>query len=172
MIYRLLIIFLFAAVGISPGKAQVAYVADSAFDQELSSLLDFTVPLMTVNELQDYTEPILILDAREIEEYEVSHIPSAIHIGYDRPAFHKLDQIDKNQTIVLYCSVGYRSEKLGEKLQEMGYVNVLNLYGSIFEWANSDKPLENLEDQPTIEVHTYNKSWSQWINNPDIKKVY
>ena len=49
----------------------------------------------------------------------------------------------KSDTIVLYCSIGYRSEKIGEKLVEMGYGHVFNLYGGIFEWVNRDLPVYN-----------------------------
>lgn len=168
MIYKWLLLLGFCLT-LSLGQCQVV---DTSFDEEISSLLDFSVPTMTVDDLSDFADPILILDAREVEEYNVSHIPAAIHLGYSDPAYHKLDQIDKRQPIVLYCSVGYRSEKIGEQLLDMGFVHVYNLYGSIFEWANRGKDLENVDNNTTLKVHTYNKDWSQWINNPNIEKTW
>lgn len=160
------ILFLLCSLG---GTAQVV---SEAFDEKISSLLNYSVPIMTVEDLEAYEEPILILDAREIEEYEISHIPGAIHFGYAQPQFQKLEQIDKRQPIVLYCSIGYRSEKMGEELLEKGFVNVYNLYGSIFEWANQGKSMIDPENQPTTKIHTYNKNWSQWVDNPAIEKVW
>lgn len=163
-------VFIFLFVSILSGYTQVV---NTAFDEEISSLLDFSVPIMTVDDLDDYAEgSILILDARELEEYNISHIPRAIHLGYNDPQYDKLADIDKRQPIVLYCSVGYRSEKIGEKLKDQGFVNVYNLYGSIFEWANCGKTLLDIHDQPTKEVHTYSKKWSQWIDNPELTKVW
>lgn len=163
------IIFIFLLVQLSLVYGQVV---SEDFDKEIASLLSYSVPIMTVDDLEEYDEPLLILDAREIEEYNTSHIPSAIHFGYKNPLFHKLDQIDKKQPILLYCSVGYRSEKIGEDLLDMGYLYVYNLYGSIFEWANQGNRVVNSEDEATSKVHTYNKKWSQWIINPEIEKVW
>jgi rhodanese-related sulfurtransferase len=39
--------------------------------------------------------------------------------------------------------VGYRSEKVTEKLQKAGFTQVSNLYGGIFEWVNQGYPIVN-----------------------------
>lgn len=38
--------------------------------------------------------------------------------------------------VVLYCFIGYCSEKVVEQFWEWGFIKVYNLYGSIFEWVN------------------------------------
>ena len=131
------------------------------FDEMLQLLLSNSVPQITVEELEQM-DGVCLLDAREWEEYKVSHIEGAQHIGYDKLNKEILKNIPKEQTIVLYCSVGYRSEKIGEQLQKMGYTNVYNLYGSIFEWVNQGNPVVN-ESGTTTRVHTYNKRWSKWL---------
>jgi len=131
------------------------------FGEMLQLLLSNSVQQITVDELEQM-DGVCLLDARELEEYEISHIESAAYIGYNNLNKKVLEGIPKEQTIVLYCSVGYRSEKIGEKLQKMGYTNVYNLYGSIFEWVNQGKPVVN-ETGPTMRVHTYNKRWSKWL---------
>ena len=80
--------------------------------------------------------------------------------------------IPKEKNIVIYCSIGYRSEKIGEKLLRLGYKNVYNLYGSIFEWANEKYPLVGSNGKTTDRVHGYNKSWSKWVTNEEIKTVW
>ena len=67
--------------------------------------------------------------------------------------------------MVVYCSVGYRSERIGEKMQKMGFENVSNLYGGIFDWKNQGNTVINLNQEPTDSVHTYNRNWSQWLYN-------
>ncbi len=133
------------------------------FDEMLELLLSNSVSQITVDELEQM-DGVCLLDARELEEYEVSHIEGAQYIGYDNLNKEILKNIPKEQTIVLYCSVGYRSEKVGEQLQKMGYTNVYNLYGSIFEWVNQGNSVVN-ENGTTTRVHTYNKRWSKWLEN-------
>lgn len=143
------------------------------FDTELSQLLSFTVPLKSVKDLsKDNLKNYLLLDAREKEEFNTSHIPNAQYIGYNHFDISTLNNIDKNKPIIVYCSVGYRSEKIGEKLQKAGFKEVYNLYGSIFEWANQDGALEDAQQQPTTEIHTYNKKWSKWVFNKKYQKVW
>lgn len=136
---------------------------DKAFDEMLENLLSFSVPYITVDELKQM-DGVCLLDARELEEYEVSHIEGAQYLGYNDFNKKILENIPEEQTVVVYCSVGYRSEKIGEKLQSMGYTNVYNLYGSIFEWANQGNPVVD-KNGTTTRVHTYNKRWSKWLQN-------
>ena len=145
---------------------------DPAFNQEVQQSLQYTVPPISCEDLSANINNYIILDAREIEEFNVSHIPNAQHIGYKKFKPESLAHIEKDQRIIVYCSIGYRSEKIGEKIQEMGYSKVYNLYGSIFEWVNQGNPVVNLEGELTPNVHTYNKKWSKWVLNPKMKKVY
>lgn len=147
-------------------------VQNEAFNKKLEFLLSFSVPVIDVKELSKNQSEYLILDAREEEEFNISHIENAKHIGYDNPNFDVLADTPKDQPIILYCSVGYRSEKLGEKLKKRGFSNVKNLYGSIFEWANEDLPMIDKNGKPTKKIHTYNKKWSKWVQDGKAKKVW
>jgi len=75
----------------------------------------------------------------------------------------ELAGIDKDAPIVIYCSVGYRSEKIGEKLQKAGYKNVINLWGGIFDWANLKLPLVNEDEEKVTSVHPYDENWGRWL---------
>ncbi len=124
-----------------------------------------SVPYISVQELAMPKTNAIILDAREIKEYDVSHLKNAIYIGYD---FFELDSIQqkilsKNSQIVVYCSLGIRSEDIAEKLKKAGYTNVYNLYGGIFEWKNNDFPVYDSEKKETENVHAYNETWSKWL---------
>jgi len=152
---------LFTAFILFSANAFSQTTINQKFDEMLELLLSNSVPQITVDELEQMNGACL-LDAREWEEYEVSHIKGAQYIGYEKLNKETLKNIPKEQTIVLYCSVGYRSEKVGEQLQKMGYTNVYNLYGSIFEWVNQGNSVVN-ENGTTTRVHTYNKRWSKWL---------
>jgi rhodanese-related sulfurtransferase len=146
-------------------------VRDQAFDKTIYSMLDFNVKPISVKEASKMKEAVF-LDAREYEEYSISHIPGAIHIGFDHWEKSSVKNIDKEKTLVVYCSVGYRSEKIGKKLQDLGYNQVFNLYGSIFEWANEGLPLVTNDGSGTTQIHTYDRNWSKWISNKEISKVW
>lgn len=107
----------------------------------------------------------VLLDARELKEYKVSHIKNAIHVGYDHFDLEKTTSklADKNATIVVYCSIGIRSENIAEKLQKAGYKNIFNLFGGIFEWKNKLHIVVDSLNNPTEKVHTYSKEWSTWL---------
>ena len=102
-----------------------------------------SVPYISVQELAMPKSHAIILDARETAEYKVSHIKNAIHVGYSDFNIASLKNQVKNtsKTIVIYCSVGIRSENIGEQLIKAGYTNVYNLFGGIFEWKNNDLSL-------------------------------
>jgi 3-mercaptopyruvate sulfurtransferase SseA len=68
----------------------------------------------------------------------------------------------RQQTVVVYCSVGYRSERVGERLKALGFRDVRNLYGGIFQWVNEGRPVYNATG-PTRQVHPYSALWSTWL---------
>ena len=115
---------------------------------------------------------MIFLDAREEEEYSVSHIKDAIHIGYNDPQLTAVNDFPTDTPLILYCSVGYRSEKIGKLLSEKGFSNVSNLYGSLFEWVNQGLPIVNNHGELTDTIHTYNTNWSKWVENPKSIKLH
>ena len=142
------------------------------FDKMVENLLDGSVKLIYPDSLYKLTleqKSIIILDAREREEFDVSHIEGAIYVGYKDFDMSELN-VSKDVDVVVYCSVGYRSEKIGEKLQDAGFKNVNNLYGGIFGWQNKGFPLIDNTSQETQAIHAYSKSWGRWIVNGE--KVY
>lgn len=107
---------------------------------------------------------VLLLDAREVSEYQVSHLSGARQVGYDKFDISVLKDVSKDRDIVVYCSVGYRSEKIAERLVEGGYTRVSNLYGGIFEWVNQGNEVVDMSEKKTDRVHAYSSSWGVWLN--------
>ena len=81
-----------------------------------------------------------------------------------------VSDLPRDTSVVVYCAVGYRSEKIGEKLQEMGFKNIRKLYGGIFAWKNSGHVVVDPSGHPTDSVHAYDSNWSRWLWNGT--KVY
>ncbi len=133
------------------------------FDEKMQSLYKNTVPLIKAEELKSRMENVVILDTRAPEEYNVSHITGSRMVDYDAFKVSQVKDIPKNAEVIVYCSVGYRSERVGEKLRKAGYKDVKNLYGGIFDWKNQGFEIVNPNNQPTDSVHTYNKAWGEWL---------
>lgn len=132
------------------------------FDEKMESLYKETVPLIQSSELIE-KDNVVILDTRSPREFEVSHLQGAQMIDYDNFQKSDVKGIDKDAEVIVYCSVGYRSERIGERLQKMGFTNVKNLYGGIFDWKNKGYQILDDNNNPTDSVHTFNKAWSKWL---------
>jgi len=135
----------------------------------LKTLYKETVPVVYCDELKKQPQAVL-LDTRARREYEVSHLPGARWVGYDDFDLERVRDLPKATPIVVYCSVGYRSERVGEKLLAAGYTNVRNLYGSLFEWVNQGNPVVDMQGKPTRKVHAYSRTWGIWLEQGE--KVY
>lgn len=110
-------------------------------------------------------DSVVFLDTRSYEEFRVSHLPQAQFIGYKefKPEKAKDLNLDKSSPIVVYCSIGVRSEQIGLKLKALGYNNIYNLYGGIFLWYNQNRSIVDSTQKPTREIHGYDKNWAKYI---------
>jgi rhodanese-related sulfurtransferase len=124
-----------------------------------------TVQQMPTAELArriDAHEPLLLLDTRAKEEYQVSHLPGALWAESPAQLRAAVRNAPATQLIVLYCSVGVRSSTAAAMLMRDGGHTVANLRGSIFQWANEGRALE-AEGRPAVLVHPYNRLWGQLL---------
>ncbi len=138
-----------------------SWTQKNGYEKLLNGLYKNTVPIIHPHEV---TDTMVFLDAREWREYEVSHLRKAHWIGYNKFRKKELKNISKNKHLVVYCTVGYRSERIGEKLNKMGYDHVSNLYGGIFEWKNKGNTVVDMNNNPTDSVHVYDHSWGIWLD--------
>lgn len=143
------------------------------FDQLVDDYLDYTIPVISVADAYEAKDQHVFLDARELDEFETSHIANARHVGYDDFDIQSVKaSIPKDAQIIVYCSIGYRSEKIGVILKNYGYQHVYNLYGSIFEWVNQHHAVYNLDGDRVLQLHAYSKKWSKWVENEDVETVW
>lgn len=141
------------------------FLAAQNLDALLKKYNSETIPYITVAEAVQFNNA-MIFDTREKPEFLISHIPRSILVGnknFPEAREDLVHRLDRKTPIIVYCSVGIRSEKIGEKLKKLGFVNVRNLYGGIFEWKNQGKTVVNLRGKPTDSVHAYSKKWSRFL---------
>ena len=72
-------------------------------------------------------EDYVLVDVRTRSEYRRGHIEGAINIPVDELR-ERLDELDREKTIVVYCQVGFRGYLADRILSQNGY-NVLNITG-------------------------------------------
>lgn len=140
---------------------------NNSIDKLLKKYNSNTVAYLDVNTLDCNKDRYIILDAREKVEFTTSHLKNAVHVGYNDFSIDILKQISKNKkdTIVVYCSVGVRSEDIGERIKNANYSNVYNLYGGIFEWKNKGFHVVDTTNKRTEKVHVFSKKWNKYLTN-------
>ena len=162
----ILLTFLPCIVHVQKTLAQT--VGNKSYDVLLQTLLNHTVPEVSAQQVAKM-DNVVLLDARKKAEFDVSHLTGAKWVGYADFDNSKMKGIDKQQKIIVYCSVGFRSEKIAERLQQAGFKNVSNLYGGIFEWVNNGFEVVNTSGR-TLNVHAFNRIWGMWLQKGN--KVY
>lgn len=100
---------------------------------------------------------LFLLDARTPEEFAVSHLKGATRFEEGLSL-----SLPKGRPIVIYCTIGVRSNKLAKKLSDEGY-EVYDMKEGILGWANSELPVVDNNGLPTEHVHTYNKSFAHLL---------
>lgn len=144
---------------------------DPDFKSELEKIYVDDVPTISARKyLQLNSDSVVVLDARENEEFRVSHLRHARNVGYIWFDMRDIYDIPANKTIVIYCSVGNRAQRIAQLLIRSGHKKVYNLYGGIFEWVNEGYPVYAPSGAQTPQIHAYNKRWSVWLQEG--MKVY
>ena len=141
---------------------------DHAYQRMIERKYDGFPTLSTSEAQKKLHTSVLFLDTRSQEEYNVSHLPRALFIDYDQFNISALDSIKKNTEIIVYCSIGVRSQEIGKQLKDEGFTNVKNLYGGIFLWADQGRIMHNLTHDETRKVHGYNKFWGRWVKKAKV----
>jgi len=94
-------------------------------------------------------EGTVLIDIRELAEYQRGHIPGAMIIPRGLLEFEIIPALERRSTgeppadcdIVLYCGTGGRSSLAAKSLDAMGFRNVRSMDGGIVAWAEAKLPL-------------------------------
>ena len=92
-------------------------------------------------EMLQADENIMLLDVRTKPEYDAGHIPGCILIPLSELE-SRLDELDKDKTIIVYCRSGRRSRTASQILVEHGFTKVYNVVGGILAWKEAGLPVE------------------------------
>jgi rhodanese-related sulfurtransferase len=78
---------------------------------------------------------VVVLDVRTSMEFRSGHIPGAINADIMSAGFReKVQKLDKNKTLLVYCKSGGRSSSACGQLSGLGFTNVYNLSGGVMSY--------------------------------------
>ena len=127
-------------------------------------------PTISIAQLAEQIETgpsVLLVDVRAAEEFAISRLPGAINVPDGANFVARLTEAHRewrdSASIVMYCSVGYRSARTTSRLAQEIPGRVFNLSGSIFRWANEGRPLVD-GDGETNRVHPFDVAWGRLLN--------
>lgn len=76
---------------------------------------------------------IYIVDTRDAEQFQKSHIPGAVNIDW-RKVLGQRNKLPANKMVLLYCNAGTLSSQAALALRVAGMENVRILQGGFTEW--------------------------------------
>lgn len=157
------IFLLFVGAGCGSGEPRVTDGTDEEKKLAIETMYqeyrpDFPdAPEIGVEELLrlQSREEVILVDVREAYERAVSIIPGAI----SKELFEAEAEEFEGKTIVVHCTIGYRSGKYVEELMADG-IHAFNLKGSILSWVHAGQPVVDSEGDETKRVHVYGERWN------------
>ena len=87
----------------------------------------------------DRGEKFLFLDVREPHEHKICSLPGTKLIPLGEVA-KRLNEIPKDEPVIVHCKSGGRSAKACDLLRQAGYKNVLNMKGGTLLWSDKVDP--------------------------------
>jgi sulfur-carrier protein adenylyltransferase/sulfurtransferase len=117
---------------------QFCGVAPKAEAEAVATISD-EMTSVELKERLDRGEPIVVVDVREPQEYQINRIPGSVLIPLGELP-QRYQELDQNAAIVCQCKSGMRSAKATGFLRSIGFKNVRNLAGGILGWIDQVDP--------------------------------
>lgn len=95
------------------------------------------IPEVTIEQVKKNTKA-LIIDVREIDEWNAGHIHNAQHVALSSLIQGNIPDLPADREIFLYCEIGQRSKKAAQIMKAEGYLNVYNVVEGYGAWLKSN----------------------------------
>lgn len=84
-----------------------------------------------------------IIDVRTPKEFNAGHIDGAVNMHvYDKDFEQRVDKLEKDKRVYVYCKVGGRSAEAVETLKAKGFTEIFELEGGMDAWSEAGKPVK------------------------------
>ena len=91
-----------------------------------------------LSQLVEQGHPLFLLDVRQAHEHEFCNFGGTLIPLGELP--NRIDELDKQADIVVYCRMGVRSADACYFLRNAGFPYVRNLQGGILAWSDQVDP--------------------------------
>src|SRR6266542_3417124 len=95
-----------------------------------------------VRRMIEAKEDVVYLDVREPNEWNLGHIPGAMHLPRGNIESKVEGMLDRSKKIVVYCARGNRSALAALTMKQMGYEHVASMRDGMAGWADVDGPID------------------------------
>lgn len=111
-----------------------AYLTETVLDNATETITEITPQAA-------HDAGYTIIDVRGLSEYNDGHIPNAMHMPMGAVP-NRLDEIPRDETIIIQCGSGLRSQVVASLLQAHGFTNIMNMTSGIGGWRKAGLPVE------------------------------
>lgn len=87
------------------------------------------------------TDSSILIDVREPFEFKGNRIKGAINIPSSGNLDKVADTLNKEFSLFIYCTSGFRSSNAAQKLFDKGFRKLYNLEGGIVAWRKDRLPV-------------------------------
>lgn len=105
---------------------------------EEEELPDIEVEGATVAQWRDSGRDVVFVDIREVHEINHGHIAGAVLLPMNQVP-ERINELPREQTLVVYCAAGVRSFGVSHYLREQGIADTWSLVGGIGAWIEQDE---------------------------------
>lgn len=82
----------------------------------------------------------VVLDVRTKAEFDIAHIPGALHLDVNGPDFdQEVGKLDRSKVYLVHCASGIRSMKACNVMRPLGFTNLHNLQGGFRAWDKAQR---------------------------------
>lgn len=93
---------------------------------------------ISINQAKEIiSSDIYLLDIRDHESFNASHIDGAVHLSNDN-IDNFLTNADKTKTTIIYCYKGISSKDAAQHFSDIGFDDVFSMQGGYSEWVDSN----------------------------------
>ncbi|MGW0018316.1 rhodanese-like domain-containing protein [Rhodococcus sp. NPDC003382] len=104
------------------------------------------VPTVSVDDVPEIGDGVVLLDVREADEWDLGHAPGALHIPVaEVPA--RIEDIDIDAEVYVVCRQGGRSVGVVAYLNNIGF-DAFQVNGGMVAWQRTGRPLTADGDTP------------------------
>jgi rhodanese-related sulfurtransferase len=83
-----------------------------------------------------------LIDVRTPKEYKSGYIKGAVNMHlYDNDFEQRIDTLDKNKPVYVYCKVGGRSAEAVTLMKKKGFRHIIELDGGMDAWNEAKLPI-------------------------------